>query len=245
MRGVLAPAGCSTRCLPCSARRTGPRSSSPGTRSCANWPGATPWSGSAGPGWCSSPWCQPCSSRRSSARRPGEPGGSCCGVRRAGAGPCRRSQGQLRRACECRPGPLPGRRSRPGSGTRPASRRSGPGRSRPPRGSLAAWRRSPGLPPAQADRRLRSLPGIGVWTSAEVRQRACGDADACLGRRLPPARHRRHGARSASRSTTPACSNCSRPTRDTGTALRCWPGSAAPALPRRGPRLAIRDYRAF
>lgn len=31
---------------------------------------------------------------------------------------------------------------------------------------------------AETDRRLRSLPGIGVWTSAEVRQRALGDADA-------------------------------------------------------------------
>ncbi len=30
----------------------------------------------------------------------------------------------------------------------------------------------------EADRRLRSLPGVGVWTSAEVRQRALGDADA-------------------------------------------------------------------
>ncbi|MPV36355.1 DNA-3-methyladenine glycosylase family protein [Georgenia subflava] len=30
----------------------------------------------------------------------------------------------------------------------------------------------------EADRRLRSLPGIGVWTSAEVRARAHGDADA-------------------------------------------------------------------
>jgi hypothetical protein len=29
-----------------------------------------------------------------------------------------------------------------------------------------------------ADRRLRALPGVGPWTSAEVRQRACGDADA-------------------------------------------------------------------
>jgi 3-methyladenine DNA glycosylase/8-oxoguanine DNA glycosylase len=29
-----------------------------------------------------------------------------------------------------------------------------------------------------ADRVLRSLPGVGVWTSAEVRQRAHGDADA-------------------------------------------------------------------
>ena len=30
----------------------------------------------------------------------------------------------------------------------------------------------------EADRRMRSLPGIGVWTSAEVRFRAHGDADA-------------------------------------------------------------------
>ena len=32
--------------------------------------------------------------------------------------------------------------------------------------------------PQEADRRLRALPGIGVWTSAEVRFRALGDADA-------------------------------------------------------------------
>ena len=35
-----------------------------------------------------------------------------------------------------------------------------------------------GMAPAEADLRLRSLPGIGPWTSAETRQRACGDADA-------------------------------------------------------------------
>ena len=34
------------------------------------------------------------------------------------------------------------------------------------------------LPPAEAVTRLRSLPGIGVWTAAEVAQRALGDADA-------------------------------------------------------------------
>jgi 3-methyladenine DNA glycosylase/8-oxoguanine DNA glycosylase len=34
------------------------------------------------------------------------------------------------------------------------------------------------LPAAEADRRLRSLSGIGPWTSAEIRQRACGDPDA-------------------------------------------------------------------
>lgn len=34
------------------------------------------------------------------------------------------------------------------------------------------------LPGAEADRRLRSIAGVGVWTSAEARQRAHGDADA-------------------------------------------------------------------
>jgi 3-methyladenine DNA glycosylase/8-oxoguanine DNA glycosylase len=34
------------------------------------------------------------------------------------------------------------------------------------------------MTPAAADRRLQSLPGIGPWTSAEIRQRACGDPDA-------------------------------------------------------------------
>jgi 3-methyladenine DNA glycosylase/8-oxoguanine DNA glycosylase len=32
--------------------------------------------------------------------------------------------------------------------------------------------------PDEAARRLQSLPGVGVWTAAEVRQRAHGDADA-------------------------------------------------------------------
>ena len=34
------------------------------------------------------------------------------------------------------------------------------------------------LSPADATRRLRSIPGIGIWTAAEVGQRALGDADA-------------------------------------------------------------------
>ncbi len=38
--------------------------------------------------------------------------------------------------------------------------------------------RTIGLPGDEVDRRLRSLPGVGVWTSAEVRLRAHGDADA-------------------------------------------------------------------
>jgi 3-methyladenine DNA glycosylase/8-oxoguanine DNA glycosylase len=38
--------------------------------------------------------------------------------------------------------------------------------------------RTVGLPGEEVERRLRSLPGIGIWTAAEVRQRAHGDADA-------------------------------------------------------------------
>jgi 3-methyladenine DNA glycosylase/8-oxoguanine DNA glycosylase len=34
------------------------------------------------------------------------------------------------------------------------------------------------LPGEEAARRLRAVPGIGVWTAAEIRQRAHGDADA-------------------------------------------------------------------
>ncbi|MGH3383321.1 MAG: DNA-3-methyladenine glycosylase family protein [Nocardioidaceae bacterium] len=41
-----------------------------------------------------------------------------------------------------------------------------------------ALERTVGLPAAEVERRLCSLPGIGVWTAAEVRQRAHGDADA-------------------------------------------------------------------
>ncbi|WP_418059294.1 DNA-3-methyladenine glycosylase family protein [Pimelobacter simplex] len=42
----------------------------------------------------------------------------------------------------------------------------------------AALERAASLSGEEAERRLRSLPGIGVWTAAEVRQRALGDPDA-------------------------------------------------------------------
>ena len=42
----------------------------------------------------------------------------------------------------------------------------------------SALERLVGVPVEEADRRLRTLPGIGIWTSAEVRARALGDADA-------------------------------------------------------------------
>lgn len=60
--------------------------------------------------------------------------------------------------------------------------RAGVDRSRS--GTIVKAMRSPGrleecasLAPADAERRLRALPGVGVWTSAEVAQRALGHPD--------------------------------------------------------------------
>lgn len=96
----------------------------------------------------------------------------------------------------------------------------------------------------EADRRLRSLPGIGIWTSAEIRQRSHGDPDALsvgdyhlsglvgwalTGQKVDDARMlellepyagQRHRAARMLELTG------NRP-------------------PRRGPRLAVRDYRRF
>lgn len=44
--------------------------------------------------------------------------------------------------------------------------------------SATALERTTALPPARVDAALRSIPGIGAWTSAEVRQRVHGDPDA-------------------------------------------------------------------
>ena len=55
------------------------------------------------------------------------------------------------------------------------------GRSRPVLATARvadALERAGALSHEEFDRRLRTLPGIGVWTSAEVRSRALGDADA-------------------------------------------------------------------
>jgi endonuclease III len=100
------------------------------------------------------------------------------------------------------------------------------------------------LSPAEADRRLRSLPGIGVWTSAETRQRAMGDPDAVSvgDYHLPNA----VGWTLARRKTddvgmlellAPYAGHRHRVTR------LIELGGSGP--PRHGPRMSVRDYRAF
>jgi 3-methyladenine DNA glycosylase/8-oxoguanine DNA glycosylase len=102
----------------------------------------------------------------------------------------------------------------------------------------------PELDPAEADLRLRSIPGIGAWTSAEIRQRAAGDPDAVsVGDYHLP---RMVGWTLAGRVTddagmlellAPYAGHRYRVTR------LIELGGREP--PRRGPHLPVRDYRAF
>jgi hypothetical protein len=101
-----------------------------------------------------------------------------------------------------------------------------------------------GLPGAVADLRLRSLPGIGPWTSAEIRQRSCGDADAVsVGDYHLPSRV--------------GWALTGRPADDAEmlALLALYAGQRHRAArlielggggpPRRGPRMSVRDYRSF
>jgi 3-methyladenine DNA glycosylase/8-oxoguanine DNA glycosylase len=99
------------------------------------------------------------------------------------------------------------------------------------------------MEPAVADRRLRAIAGIGPWTSAEVRQRASGDADAVsVGDYHLPAMvgwtlvGREVDDGGMLELLAPYRGHRYRATRLVEL------GGAAP--PRRGPRLAARDYRA-
>lgn len=97
---------------------------------------------------------------------------------------------------------------------------------------------------AELDRRLRSLPGIGAWTSAEIRQRVLGDPDAVsVGDYHLPA--------------LVGLALVGRRVDDAGMLdlLAAWPGHryrvtrliemSGIRKPRRGPRMTVYDYRAI
>ena len=71
-----------------------------------------------------------------------------------------------------------GSASRRGSGCAVTSTAPARPRSCAPPRVADSLERTVGLPGDEVERRLTSLPGVGVWTAAEVRQRAHGDADA-------------------------------------------------------------------
>jgi 3-methyladenine DNA glycosylase/8-oxoguanine DNA glycosylase len=101
------------------------------------------------------------------------------------------------------------------------------------------------MPPAEARARLEKVPGVGVWTSAEVVQRALGDADAvsvgdfhvaaAVGWALTGERTDDAGML---RLLAPYAPHRHRVVR------LLFLGGRAQA-PRRGPKLPIPDYRAF
>jgi 3-methyladenine DNA glycosylase/8-oxoguanine DNA glycosylase len=109
----------------------------------------------------------------------------------------------------------------------------------------------------EADRALRTLPGIGVWTSAEARQRAAGDPDALsvgdyhlsniVGYALA-GRDRTDDA-TMLELLRPYAGHRYRVTRLIGLSTVRRPGERARrnagGPPRRGPRMPVRDYRRF
>ncbi len=100
------------------------------------------------------------------------------------------------------------------------------------------------LTPADADRRLQALPGIGPWTSAEVRQRACGDADAVSvgDYHLPSIVGWALAGRPVDDAEMLALLAPYQGHRHRASILA---GLAGPHPPRRGARMAVRDYRAI
>jgi 3-methyladenine DNA glycosylase/8-oxoguanine DNA glycosylase len=121
----------------------------------------------------------------------------------------------------------------------------------------------------EADRRLRTIPGIGVWTSAEARQRAAGDPDAVsvgdyhlknvvgwalAGKHrstdeemlalLEPFQGHRHRATRLIGLSRGNGTSSAGPARAAGSgAGSARYGKGGP--PRRGPRMSVRDYRGF
>ena len=98
---------------------------------------------------------------------------------------------------------------------------------------------------AEADARLRTIPGIGVWTSAETMQRAAGDPDAVSvgDYNLPKA----VGWALAGRQATDDAAMLELLAPYAGHRHRVTRLVELSGLrpPRRGPRMPVRDYRRF
>lgn len=109
---------------------------------------------------------------------------------------------------------------------------------------ITAARSASQLEADAAERRLRSLPGIGVWTAAEIRQRALGDPDAVsVGDYHIPAlvgwalAGRKVDDAGMLELLEPYAGQRYRVTRLLELSGR--------HPPRRGPRMSVRDYRSF
>jgi 3-methyladenine DNA glycosylase/8-oxoguanine DNA glycosylase len=102
----------------------------------------------------------------------------------------------------------------------------------------AAVERTLGWGSVEADRGLRSLPGVGVWTSAEVRQRAHGDADAWSLGDFHIGKHITY-ALVGEALDDDACLEILEPYRGHRFRVQMLLVGTAPAPPRRGPRMSL------
>lgn len=105
-------------------------------------------------------------------------------------------------------------------------------------GRAAALERTLAMSFAHADRALQSLPGIGPWTSAEVRQRAHGDPDAWsigdyhVGKAIT-------WALTGEKLDDDACTEILEPYRGHRFRVQALLGMAGHTPPRRGPRMTL------
>ena len=128
-------------------------------------------------------------------------------------------------------------------GVAAAAHRPGPVAGRGAAAAVAgSLERIVGLPADEADRRLRSLPGVGRWTSAEVRSRALGDADAVSLRRLPRGDGHRLGADAATPMDDDELEELLEPWRPHRGRVTALVALTGPRRPRRGPRMAPRSH---
>ena len=98
-----------------------------------------------------------------------------------------------------------------------------------------ALERTLGLPGVEAERRLTTLPGVGIWTAAEVRQRAHGDPDAAsFGDYHVPGHDRLHAGGGAGRRRA-AWPSCWSRTGGTGSGCSGWWSCAAAGSPAAAP----------
>lgn len=102
----------------------------------------------------------------------------------------------------------------------------------------AAVERTLGWSSEDADRGLRSLPGVGPWTSAEVRQRAHGDADAWSIGDYHVGKHITY-ALTGEALDDDACLELIEPYRGHRFRVQTLLMLTTPARPRRGPRMTL------
>jgi 3-methyladenine DNA glycosylase/8-oxoguanine DNA glycosylase len=102
-----------------------------------------------------------------------------------------------------------------------------------------------GLPAGDAERRLRTVPGIGAWTAAEVRQRALGDPDAVSVGDYNLPRLVAYSLAGEARADDARMLELLEPYAGHRHRVCMLLARVGAMPPRRGPRMPVRDYRAF